>query len=178
MATAEAPAGTQEGFTSSDFRAALGAFATGVTVVTSRGESHGYGMTANAFTSVSLDPPLVLVCVKSGAEACDHIELNRCFAINILAEDQEPLSRYFSSKDRPRGRDAFRAVAHRTAVTGSPVLDRVAGYLDCSLHAVHTAGDHKIFIGEVLALGADPGVRPLLFHGGSYALINRPNGST
>jgi flavin reductase (DIM6/NTAB) family NADH-FMN oxidoreductase RutF len=178
MATIEAPAGTQDGFTSAEFRAAVGAFATGVTVVTSRGESHGYGMTANAFSSVSLDPPLVLVCVKSGAEGCDHIERNSCFAINILAEDQEPLSRYFSSKDRPRGRDAFKAVAHRSAATGSPVLEGVAGYLDCSLHAVHTAGDHSIFIGEVLALGADPDVRPLLFHGGSYALVHRPNGST
>jgi 3-hydroxy-9,10-secoandrosta-1,3,5(10)-triene-9,17-dione monooxygenase reductase component len=174
MATAQAPAETREAFTSAGLRAALGAFATGVTVVTSRGEAHCYGMTASAFSSVSLDPPFVLVCVKAGGAGCDHIERNRCFAINILGEHQEPLSRYFSSKDRPRGRDAFRDVAHRTAATGSPILDAVAGYLDCSLHAVHTAGDHKIFIGEVLSLGVNSDVRPLIFHGGAYAVIDRP----
>src|SRR5216683_1391864 len=104
-------------------------------------------MTANAFSSLSLDPPMVLVCVRTGAE-------------------EEPLSRYFSSKDRPRGRDAFREVAHTVGVTGSPILDGVVGYLDCALNASHTAGDHEIFVGEVLTLGSNADVAPLLFHGG------------
>ena len=165
-------AATEQAFTSADFRDALGVFATGVTVVTTRGEQHAYGMTANAFSSLSLDPPLVLVCVKTGAEGSEHIERNRVFAINILAAEQEPLSRYFSSKDRPRGRDAFREVAHTIGVTGSPILDGVVGYLDCSLHTSHTAGDHEIYIGEVLALGSDTEVRPLLFHGGGYRFLH------
>ena len=160
-----------QGFTSKDFRSALGSFATGITVVTTCGEDHAYGMTANAFSSVSLDPPLVLVCAKSGAEGSEHIERNACFAVNILGEDQEPLSRYFSSKDRPRGRDAFRDVAHRTAVTGSPILDGVASYLDCRLHETHSAGDHEIFIGEVLALEVSDDVSPILFHGGGYRFL-------
>ena len=100
-------------------------------------------MTANAFSSVSLDPPLVLVCVKSGAEGSDHVERNGCFAVNILGAEQEPMSRYFSSKDRPRGRDAFRDVPHRVRATGSPILDGVVAYLDCELHAAHEAGDHE-----------------------------------
>ena len=160
-----------QGFTGTDFRSALGSFATGVTVITTRGEEHAYGMTANAFSSVSLDPPLVLVCTKIGAEGSEHIETNGCFAVNILGADQEPLSRYFSSKDRPRGRDAFKDVAHRTGVTGSPLLDGVASYLDCRLHETYTAGDHQIFIGEVLALEVNAGVSPLLFHGGGYRYL-------
>ena len=159
------------GFTSTDFRSALGAFATGVTVITTRGEEHAYGMTANAFSSVSLDPPLVLVCAKSGAEGSEHIETNGCFAVNILAADQEPLSRYFSSKDRPRGRDAFKDVSHHVGVSGSPLLDGVVSYLDCRLHETHEAGDHQIFIGEVLSLDVKPDVPPLLFYGGSYRYV-------
>ena len=157
-----------QGFTGKDFRSALGAFATGVTVITTRGEEHAYGMTANAFSSVSLDPPLVLVCVKTGAEGCEHIERNRCFAVNILGAHQEPISRYFSSKDRPRGRDAFRDVPHTIVATGSPILDGVVAYLDCQLHAAHDAGDHRVYIGEVLDLGVFSDVLPLIFATGAY----------
>ena len=162
---------TGQGFTGKDFRAALGTFATGVTVITTRGEDHVYGMTANAFTSVSLDPPLVLVCAKSGAEGSEHIDRNCVFAVNILAAEQEPLSRYFSSKDRPRGRDSFRDVPHRIGVSGSPVLDGVAGFLDCRLHSSHSVGDHVILVGEVLALEVDSGIEPLLFFGGQYRFL-------
>lgn len=165
---ATARASAAPGFASEAFRGALGAFATGVTIVTTRGEEHPYGMTANAFSSVSLDPPLVLVCVKAFSEGGDLIRENGVFAVNILAAEQEPLSRYFASKDRPRGRDAFRDIAHRTAASGSPVLDGAVGYLDCALNASHEAGDHVIFIGEVLALDFSHEVEPLLFHGGGY----------
>ena len=158
-------------FSGADFRQALGAFATGVTVITTRGEDHLFGMTANAFSSLSLDPPLVLVCVISGTTGAEVIEQNGRFAVNILGAHQEPISRYFASRDRPRGRDAFAQVPHRREVTGSPILDGVAAYLDCRLAASHEAGDHIIFIGEVLALGIEPGQRPLLFHGGRYASL-------
>jgi flavin reductase (DIM6/NTAB) family NADH-FMN oxidoreductase RutF len=158
-------------FTSKDFRSAVGSFATGVTVVTTRGEEHAYGMTANAFSSVSLDPPLVLVCVISQSEGSEHIRRNGCFAVNVLKADQEPLSRYFASRERPRGRDAFGEVPHRVAASGSPVLEGAIGYLDCRLHTSHDAGDHEIFIGEVLELGFDPEGEPLVFHGGRYKLV-------
>jgi flavin reductase (DIM6/NTAB) family NADH-FMN oxidoreductase RutF len=160
------------GFTSKDFRAAVGAFATGVTVVTTSGEEHSYGMTANAFSSVSLDPPLVLVCVIANSEGSKHIKTNGCFAVNILEAGQEPLSRYFASRDRPRGRDAFRDVAHRVGRSGSPILDGAIGYLDCQLHDDHDAGDHQIFIGEVLELGFSSDGTPLVFHGGRYRLVD------
>jgi flavin reductase (DIM6/NTAB) family NADH-FMN oxidoreductase RutF len=159
------------GFTSKDFRATVGTFATGVTVITTRGDEHSYGMTANAFSSVSLDPPLVLVCVISPSEGRDRIAQNGCFAVNILHAEQEPISRYFASRDRPRGRDAFGEVSHKLGASGSPIIDGVVGYLDCKLHTSHDAGDHEIFIGEVLELGFSPDGTPLVFHGGGYKLI-------
>jgi flavin reductase len=159
------------GFSSQDFRAALGSFATGVTVVTTAGGEHGYGMTVNAFSSVSLDPPLVLICVISGTHGAETIERNGVFAVNILGSDHEPISRYFSAKDRPRGAEAFKEIPHSFAVTGAPILAGAAGYLDCRLHATHEAGDHLVFIGEVVALGHDPEAKPLLFHGGKYSFV-------
>lgn len=165
-----------EEFTARDFRNAVGAFATGVNVITTRGDEHSYGMTANAFSSVSLDPPLILVCVGQSADGREAIERNGVFAVNILSDQQEPLSRYFSSKDRPRGRDAFRDVDHREAVTGSPIINGVCGYLDCKLHTSHEAGDHVIFIGEVLALESDGDISPLCFHGGGYGLLHKDSG--
>jgi flavin reductase (DIM6/NTAB) family NADH-FMN oxidoreductase RutF len=160
-----------EGFSSRDFRNAVGAFATGVTVVTTRGEEHAYGMTANAFSSVSLDPPLVLVCVITQSEGRDQIAANGVFAVNVLASDQEPISGYFASRDRPRGRDAFRDVPHHIGASGSPLLDGAACCLDCRLHAEHDAGDHRIFIGEVLEIEHHADREPLLFHSGRYALL-------
>ncbi len=158
-------------FSSKDFRDVVGAFATGVTVITTRGEGHAYGMTANAFCSVSLAPPLVLVCTLASSEASEHLRRNGVFAVNILGTDHEPLSRFFSSEDRPRGRDAFADVSYRAATSGSPILEGAIAYLDCRLHAEHATGDHVIFIGEVLELGADDKAEPLIFHRGQYRLL-------
>lgn len=161
----------QQAFSGADFRSAVGAFATGVTVITTHGEAEAYGMTANAFSSVSLDPPLVLVCVISGTTGAETIERNRVFAVNVLGIHQEAISRYFSSKERPTGRSAFANVPHFTAVTGSPILERSAAFLDCRLDAAHESGDHVIFIGEVVALGVDREIPPLLFHHGGYSVL-------
>jgi flavin reductase len=163
-------------FSSKEFRSTVGAFATGVTVVTTRGEEHAYGMTANAFSSVSLDPPLILVCVINPSEGAEHITRNGVFAVNILSLEQEPMSRYFASRDRPKGRDAFAEVPHRFAASGSPILEGSAAFMDCRLHTVHEAGDHLIVIGEVLELEVKDGNEPLLFHGGGYRLL-QPSGA-
>jgi flavin reductase len=166
------PTAPLPGFTAKEFRSALGAFATGVTVITSQSGDRSYGMTANAFTSLSLDPPLVLICVKGDTEGSQIIHENGVFAVNVLSADQEPISRYFSSKERPRGREAFREISHRSGTSGSPILDGVAAYIDCRVSAQHAAGDHVIFIGEVQALGVDPAVAPLLFHNGKYRRLS------
>jgi flavin reductase (DIM6/NTAB) family NADH-FMN oxidoreductase RutF len=158
-------------FSGQEFRQAAGSFVTGVTVVTSRDGEHGYGMTANSFSSVSLDPPLVLICIGLTSEGGEVISRNGVFAVNVLSAEQEPLSRFFASKDRPRGLDAFRGVDHHEAVTGSPLLDGAVVHMDCRLAATHEAGDHLIFIGEVLAIGVEPEAKPLIFHGGGYQLL-------
>jgi flavin reductase (DIM6/NTAB) family NADH-FMN oxidoreductase RutF len=155
-------------FDAREFRNALGTFCTGVTVITTRGPEEPYGMTATSFTSVSLDPPLVLVCVISGTLGSETISQNGVFAVNILSHQQEPLSRYFASRDRPRGADAFKEVAHRNGVTESPILEGAAAHVDCRVVQSFDVGDHIIFIGEVVALEFDPEVPPLLFHGGRY----------
>ena len=175
MSEVAAPVGEagidRHAFNARDFRNTVGAFATGVTVITTRGPEEPYGMTANAFSSVSLDPPLVLVCVIKGTVGAEAIEGNGIFAVNVLGEEQEPISRYFSSKSRPRGPEAFHEISHSHAVTGAPVLDDVAAYLDCELVASHEAGDHVIFVGEVRAIGVNPDARPLLFHSGQYRYL-------
>jgi flavin reductase len=125
-------------------------------------------MTANAFSSVSLEPPLVLVCVMDGTEGSASIQRNGVFAVNVLGAEQERLSRYFASRNRPRGWETFEGVAHRRVETGSPVIEGSAAYFDCRLVAAHPAGDHIVFIGEVLALGSASEVPPLLFHHGRY----------
>jgi len=158
-------------FGGQEFRQAVGSFATGVTVVTTNSGDEKFGMTANSFTSVSLDPPLVLVCAISGTEGSAVIARNGRFAVNILAADQEPLSRFFASKDRPRGLDAFRDIAHSDGVTGCPIIDDCAGHLDCLLQVSYEAGDHIIFIGEVQALAVDPEKTPLVFHSGKYRVV-------
>lgn len=149
----------------------MGAFCTGVIVITTRGVEHSYGMTASAFSSVSLDPPLVLTCIAHTAEGSEAIAAAGVFAVNVLGAHQEAVARHFASKSRPRGKDAFRDVPHRRLVTGSPILDGAAAYFDCDVHETHDVGDHRIFIGEVLALGVDDGVPPLLFHSGGYARL-------
>jgi flavin reductase (DIM6/NTAB) family NADH-FMN oxidoreductase RutF len=174
VTVSDAQATVVAGFSAKEFRATLGAFATGVTVITTRGEAHDYGMTATAFSSVSLDPPLVLVCVISGSAGADLIPANGVFAANILSSSQEAISNYFASRDRPKGRDAFAEIPHREVATGAPVIDGVAAFLDCRLAETHESGDHLIFIGEVVALGVYPDAEPLLFHGGRYRGVIDP----
>jgi flavin reductase (DIM6/NTAB) family NADH-FMN oxidoreductase RutF len=132
-------------------RSVFGRFATGITVVTAGGQSAPRGMTANSFTSVSLSPPLVLVCVLR--EAAMHQAILECgsFAVSVLAAHQEP-------------------VVHSVpgACTGAPVLSGALAWLECGLHAVYDGGDHSIFLGEVLDLGRSPGEDALLFYGGDF----------
>lgn len=154
------------------FRGALRTFATGVTLVTSAGDEPPCGVTANAFTSVSLVPPLVLVCLSEASSAARTITRNRVFAVNVLGADQEWLSRRFASPTRPRGFAAFCDVPHRAGLTGAPILEDVACWLDCRLDGMHVAGDHSIAIGEVVDFDGDPSVEPLVFHAGRYRVVH------
>jgi flavin reductase len=156
---------TKTPFTSDQLRRTLGAFATGVTVVTTGGDAGAYGVTANSFTSVSLEPPLVLVCLRRRSPGRSLIAANGAFAINVLSAGQEELGRRFASKDR--GTAMFDGVDHRRGTTGSPILAGAA-HLECRLAGIHAAGDHVIVVGHVLALELDPDATPLLFHAGRF----------
>jgi flavin reductase len=153
------------------FRDALRTFATGVTIVTSAGDEPACGVTANAFTPVSLVPPLVLVCLSAASSAARTITRNRVFAVNVLSADQEWLSRRFATPTRPRGSAAFGDVPHRPGSMGAPRLDGAVCWLDCRLTGTQTAGDHIIVFGEVLGFESDPSREPLVFHAGRYRVV-------
>lgn len=147
-----------------EFRKALGAFVTGVTVVCTRQEDGTpRGFTANSFTSVSLDPALVLICIGKSAASYPVFSAAAHFSISILAEDQKQLSSLFASK----AADKFEQVAWHQGLTGSPVIDGAAAWFDCETHQVVEAGDHIILIGRVLDF-ANTTASPLGYGRGAY----------
>jgi len=139
----------------------MGHFATGVTGVTARNsEDRPVGLTVSAFTSVSLNPPLVLVCVHREAESHDALLEVGFFGVNVLSRDQEALALTFSKGEAS---DRFQGLETLDAPMGSPLLPGSAAWLECRIHQLHDGGDHSIIVGEVLeceALGGDP----LIFH--------------
>jgi flavin reductase (DIM6/NTAB) family NADH-FMN oxidoreductase RutF len=153
-----------------DLRRAFGAFATGVTVVTmQRAGQEPMGFTANSFTSVSLDPPLLLVCLAHGMRSYPAFAAAGNFAVNILADDQQELSGRFAS----RGADKFANTGWRPGRTGSPLLDGVVAWFDCRVHELHDAGDHSILIGEVVDYAYNNRM-PLGFCSGAYVRFGLP----
>jgi 3-hydroxy-9,10-secoandrosta-1,3,5(10)-triene-9,17-dione monooxygenase reductase component len=149
------------------FRRIMGCFATGVTVVTTR-QQNGLpcGLTANAVTSVSLDPPLILVCVDKKAESYPHFGPAGVFAVNVLEEGQEAISSRFAVS----GGDKFAGIAYHWGETGSPILDRRLAYLECRIVHAYEGGDHTIYVGEVERADAGTG-RPLLYYRGAYGAL-------
>jgi 3-hydroxy-9,10-secoandrosta-1,3,5(10)-triene-9,17-dione monooxygenase reductase component len=147
------------------FRDVLGRFCTGVTVVTSLSDDRPVGMTCQSFSSVSLDPPLVLFCPAKTSFSWPLIQRAGFFCVNLLSHDQLELSNAFATK----GADKFTGVTWRPSATGAPLLDGVLGWVDCTIYAVHEAGDHYVVIGRVLDLGVEEAPHPLLFYRGQYA---------
>ena len=131
------------------FRKVMGLRAVGVTVVTTR-DRHGEprGLTATAVCSASLSPPLILVCIDRKAECHQAIQEAEVFTVNLLREDQEPLSRHFARK--------FKGIPHSSGITGSPILDDVLAHVECRVQARYPSGDHTIFLGEVVGAGVAP----------------------
>lgn len=147
-----------------ELRRVMGHFATGVTVITAlrkSGEMHG--LTANAFTSVSLVPPLLLVCVDKNAESYPCFDETRVFTVNILAHDQEALSRKFAVS----GGEKFQGVAYHTGANGAPILDGALAYVECKVVQAFDGGDHTIYLGEIEQAEAREG-KPLMFFRGGY----------
>ncbi|MDY0885873.1 flavin reductase family protein [Dongia soli] len=151
-----------------EFRAALGHFATGITVVTARAKNGELlGITANSFNSVSLVPPLVLFSLDRRALSLAAFEEAGGFAINVLDDTQSDLSRNFA---RAMG-DKWSGVDYEQWETGSPILTSCLANFDCRTYAIHDGGDHRIFIGEVLRFSAQPEGNPLLYFRGGYAAL-------
>ncbi|HEX6925706.1 MAG TPA: flavin reductase family protein [Longimicrobiaceae bacterium] len=150
----------------SEFRRVMGHFPTGVTVVTSlHQDGRPCGLTVNAFASLSLSPPLVLVCVELEADSFNCIDRSGIFAVNILEEGRgESLSRRFSTWGIE---DKFRGVAYRAEMTGAPILEAALAWVDCRVTQKVVAGDHAVFIGEVLDGDAREG-SPLVYYRGGY----------
>lgn len=149
-------------------RRALGTFATGVTVVTVGGPDP-HGMTANSFAAVSLDPPLVLVCVQHDARMHKLLQRNGTFAVSVLASHQESVARYFANRHRPDGGDEFDAVEWTPGgVSGAPLLAGAVAQLECATWRTYDGGDHSIFVGRLLALDHRPDAEVLLFLGGRF----------
>ena len=147
------------------FRTAMGSWAGGVTVITSRAGEQIHGMTVSDFSGVSLDPPLVLVCASKTSVTTGVIEAGRCFGVNVLRVDQDALSNRFASKKDEFKR--FEGVETFEEVTGAPLLVDALVNLDCRLVAMHEAGDHFLCVGQVEATRVNGG-EPLLFFRGGY----------
>jgi flavin reductase (DIM6/NTAB) family NADH-FMN oxidoreductase RutF len=151
------------------FRGVAGTFATGVAVVTSIADDVPVGMTVNAFATVSLDPTLVLICLRNGCRLLSSIQDSNVFAATVLAAQQQRQAQWFANRARPTGAAAFAGVATRPApVTGCPLLGDGLAYFDCFVHELYPGGDHAVVLGRVAAYGPLRPREPLLFAGGRY----------
>ncbi|MBO3750576.1 flavin reductase family protein [Streptosporangiaceae bacterium NEAU-GS5] len=152
-------------------RRVFGTFATGVTVVTTGGEAP-HAMTANAFTSVSLDPPLLLICVDHSAVMHESVTRAGRFAVSVLASHQEDVARHFADKWRTLGAAQFECVSWSPGPhSGAPLIDGSVAQFECELWRAYEAGDHTIFVGRVLALTERADDPPLVFHRGAFGAL-------
>jgi flavin reductase (DIM6/NTAB) family NADH-FMN oxidoreductase RutF len=150
-------------------RDALGCFATGVTIVTATdADGAQVGLTANSFTSVSLDPPLLLVCIANNASSAEALRNSDNFAINVLQIGQQPTSNRFASK----AEDRFANTPWTVGEFGSPTIDGSLSIFECSKHALYDGGDHFILVGNVLKASFEPHRDPLLYFRGKYRLLH------
>lgn len=147
-----------------ELRRIMGHFATGVTVITTvSSDGTAYGLTANAFMSVSLEPPLLLISVDKKAESYPYFEQSRVFTINILRDDQEGLSRKFAVS----GGNKFDGVAYHRGANNVPILEDTLAHIECRLYAAYDGGDHTLYLGEIVEAETREG-KPLLFYRGGY----------
>lgn len=150
------------------FRTALSRFASGVTVVTTRdADAHPLGITVSAFSSLSLEPPLVLVCIDSDAYVHAAFTESGVFVVNILGADQEELSRLFASREP----DKFQGLGYHAGIDGAPVLTDALATIECRIRHTYAGGDHTIFVGEVEHTHVRDDAQPLLYYRGGYARV-------
>jgi 3-hydroxy-9,10-secoandrosta-1,3,5(10)-triene-9,17-dione monooxygenase reductase component len=151
-----------------DFRKAMGSFAAGVTVVTACHDGRLVGTTVSAFSSVSMDPPLVMVCLKRDSRTLAALTEVRTFCVNILAQEQGDLAYRFA---RSGADDRFALTAVEAGVCGAPLLDGCVTAIECELHAAHEGGDHEILVGRVLRVVTDETKTPLVYVRGGFLSV-------
>ena len=154
------------------YRDVLGRFATGVTIVAATTPDGHVGLAVSSFASVSLDPPLVLFCVTRASRSWASIERAGTFGVSILRDDQEQVSRRFAGP----GRDRFDGVAIADSELGVPLIGQALAHVECTIEAVHPAGDHYVVIGRVARMDATDGL-PLLYFRGAYETLYPPEGA-
>ncbi|MEM8609298.1 MAG: flavin reductase family protein [Myxococcota bacterium] len=152
------------------FREVLRNWASGVTVVTTRAGDTMHGMTVSAFSSVSADPPLVLVCANQASTTHEVIEKGGLFAVNILAAHQADISNVFASSEAEDTR--LQSVSWSEGETGAPLIDGALACLECEVHSAHQEGSHTIYVGRVEAVHATD-AEPLLYYNGGYRALHR-----
>lgn len=160
-------------FTTGDFRGIMGRFVTGVTVVTVTGQDGPFGITVNAFTSLSLNPPMVLVCLRQDGRSARALHTSEYFGVSILGHGQLPVGRLFATGARPIGEEAFAEVPHRIGISGVPLLDGSIAHLECKVTDRISAGDHVIVLGAVVNIAAGTDVKPLAFHCGKFLSVEQ-----
>lgn len=161
------------GVSSDDFKAVMGSFCSGVTVVTTvDGEGGKWGITVSAFSSLSMDPPLCLVCIDKRAGSLGTLNEAKKFAVNLLSDQQDGLSNNFAS----RKDDKFADVEHEAGpATGCPVFPGALAWMECEVTEVLAGGDHDIFVGKIVGVKVDSEAKPLLYWRGAYGdITSRP----
>lgn len=160
----------QNQFEISLWREAMGGFLTGVTIVTALSRDGApHGAAVNAFSAVSQQPPLLLVCLNRASRSLEVIRLSGRFAVNILAEHHLDIVPAFAAKGIE---NRFEGVEYVSATTGSPILPGAVAWFDCEVHAIHDGGDHEIIVGRVLEIGSDKATTPLAYHRGQIWRLN------
>jgi len=155
----------------------MGSFPTGVTVVTVASHDGGmHGVTVHSFSSVSLDPLLVLVCLHETSRAVGQIERGGAFGVSVLSAGQQDISRWFANGHRPAGPAMFDGVPVELGAAGCPLLAGAAASFECRRRHSYRAGDHLIMLGEVVAVVHRPELEPLVFHAGTYKALEHESG--
>ena len=157
--------------TSEQFRRACGLWASGVSIVTTAdGAGRPYGLTMNAVTSLSLNPPMFVVCVDNGSDTLSPMCESRVFCVNVLTSEQQDLSNRFAKK----GGDKFTGIAYSTGITGAPVLAATLVSIECAVAAIVPGGDHQIMCGEVrrIVVNDSAAAEPLLYYCGRYGRVH------
>ena len=161
------PSESRVAITDANLRKMRGLFASGVTAVTTALDGRLRGVTVSAFTSVSLDPPLVLIALANETTLRDMLAESGIFAVNLLSDDQEFLSERFAAR-APIVNEEFEGVPYSVAVTGAPILQQSLAWYDCRVEAAHPDGDHTLFVGRVEAMGFSENREPLIYYANRY----------